>query len=295
MKPWVQIYYNAVFGAIGGLIGWFIVGVFPTGDWNIWVAYPFVGAGVGLCIGGTTGAVTGLVVQRTLRRTLRGAVLGSIVGLISGTVGLLMGEGFFLILGGGIIGRTLGWIFLGLFLGVGDGLVSRKLRRAGYGLIGGTIAGLVGGAAYESLTQLFITQSDTVQMIVGALGLVLIGACLGGIIPLAVDFLDIVGGKGTLTVKKGKRPGDAISVVDPVTLGSSDSCDMYLPGDPGIAKKHAVVSKDKGKFYVRDLGSGRGTSVNNRPVTDQQPGHALRSGETIHLGQTEVLFEANKK
>ena len=47
MNRLMQIYYNAVFGASGGLIGWFIVGLFPTGDWNILIAYTFVGAGVG--------------------------------------------------------------------------------------------------------------------------------------------------------------------------------------------------------------------------------------------------------
>lgn len=292
MNRLMQIYYNAVFGAIGGLIGWFIVGMFPTGEWNILIAYTFVGAGVGLCIGGMTGAVTGLVVQRSMPRALIGAVLGGIVGLIGGMLGLLIGEGFFLLLGGGIIGRTLGWTFLGLFLGLGDGLVSLKLRRAGYGAIGGTVAGLVGGIAYEVMTQLFLRQSDVVQMIVGALGLILIGACLGGIIPLSVEFIAAVMGKGTLKVLNGKRRDLEVSVIDTVTLGSSDACEVYLPGDAGIAKKHAVVYKGDKGFFVRDLGTERGgTQVGNRAVPPGAPGQLLRAGDQIRMGQTIVSFK----
>ena len=51
MSKSLQIYYNAVFGAIGGLLGWLLVGSVSTGSWNILVAYAFVGAGVGLAIG----------------------------------------------------------------------------------------------------------------------------------------------------------------------------------------------------------------------------------------------------
>jgi hypothetical protein len=291
MNRWLQIYYNAIFGALGGLIGWFIVGSFPTGAWHILLAYTFVGAGVGVCIGGMTGAVTGLIVQRSPLRALIGAILGGIVGLIGGTLGLLIGEGFFLILGGGILGRTLGWTFLGLFLGLGDGLVGFKLRRAAYGTIGGTLAGLSGGIAYEVMTQLFLRQSEFVQMIVGALGLILIGACLGGIIPLSVEMIARVLGNGTLEVLNGKRRGTVVSVIDTTTLGSSDACEVYLPGDPGIARKHAVVYKGAQKFFVRDLGSERGTSVGGQPVAAQPPGHALQSGAIIQIGQTQVLFK----
>ena len=49
-KAW-QIYYSAIFGAIGGLLAWFVVGALPTGAWNIHLANLFVGAEVGLFIG----------------------------------------------------------------------------------------------------------------------------------------------------------------------------------------------------------------------------------------------------
>lgn len=291
MNRLLQIYFNAVFGALGGLIGWFIVGSVSTGEWNILVAYAFVGAGVGLCIGMMTGAVTGLVVRGSLPRAIWGAALGAIAGLISGMVGLLIGEGVFLALGGGIIGRSLGWTLLGLFLGIGDGVISLKIKRASYGAVGGLLAGMVGGLTYEAMTQLFLSQSDTVQMIVGAFGLILIGACLGGIIPLSIEIIGELTGGGTLQVLNGRRKDLVVSVIDSVTLGSYDGCEVYLPGDPGIAKKHAVVYKGAGGFFARDLGTEGGTIVGGKAAPAQPPGQRLRSGDQIRVGQTLVLFK----
>jgi hypothetical protein len=47
MSKLLQIYYNAVFGAIGGLTGWWALGSLQTGSWNIWLASVAIGAGIG--------------------------------------------------------------------------------------------------------------------------------------------------------------------------------------------------------------------------------------------------------
>lgn len=281
-----QIYYNAIFGAIGGLLGWLVVGSFTTGDWNIWLAYAFVGAGVGLFIGGTTGAVEGIVVKGSLPRAAAGAGIGALAGLISGLLGLLLGEGVFLLIGGGVIGRSLGWLLLGLFLGLGDGIVSRSRRRSSYGAIGGTVAGALGGLLYEGMTQAYLDRSDTVQMVVGALGLILIGACLGSIIPLTI----FVAARGTLYVRSGKKEGLAKEIVDGVTLGSYDGCDVYLPGDPAIAQKHARIYRKDGQFYIQDLNTGSSTYVNGTQVA---PGATVQipKGSKIRLGNTVVELD----
>jgi hypothetical protein len=283
MSKALQIYYNAIFGAIGGLLGWLIVGSVDTGSWSIWLAYPFVGAGVGLCIGGMTGAVEGVVIKQSIPRALLGMTLGAVAGLVSGLLGLLLGEVGFLILGGGLIGRMLGWMLLGLLLGVGEGIVSRSQKRASYGAVGGAIAGAVGGFVYEAMTQAFLQQSDRVQMIVGAFGLLLIGACLGAIIPLTIIGL----ARGSLYIRSGKRQGLEVAVVDAVTIGSYDGCELYLPGDPQIEKKHARVYRKEGRFFLEDLNSRQGTFLNGARVA---PGVAtvVAPGAKIRLGGTEI-------
>ena len=121
-----QIYYHAIFGAIGGLLAWQIVGIFATGAWPLTAANAFIGAGAGLFIGFMLGAADGIVNKRPLRPTLLGAFRGAAVGLVSGAVGMLMGGLLFVISGGGLQGRLLGWVLLGLLLGLGNGLVARS-------------------------------------------------------------------------------------------------------------------------------------------------------------------------
>ena len=290
-REW-QIYYNAVFGAIGGLLGWLVVGLFDTGGWAITLAYVFVGAGVGLFIGTLTGAVEGAVVKRSAAQARRGAALGGGAGLVSGIVGLLIGEFAFLTLKGGLLGRAAGWTALGLFLGLGEGLISRKSKRASYGAIGGTAAGFLGGIVYEAMTQLFLDRSDSAQMVVGALGLIIIGASLGGIIPLSVDIIArVAANRGLIKVMGGKRAGLEVSVVDVVTLGSYDGCDVYLPGDKGIEGKQAQIGKGSQGFSIQNIGQQATITVGGAPVP---PGESqeLTTGTAIQLGNTVIQFSA---
>jgi hypothetical protein len=280
-----QIYYNAVFGAIGGLLAWLVVGSVGTGSWPIWLAYPFVGAGAGLFIGASTGVVDGIVNKQAVRPALTGGISGGLVGLCSGAIGLLLGESTFLLFGGGMLGRVFGWLLLGLLLGLGDGLVNRSTLRASYGAIGGTVAGAVGGLLYEGMTQLFLRQSDYIQMIVGALGLLLIGACLGGIIPATITLL----ARGKLHVLTGRKEGAVVDVVDAVTLGSYDGCELYLPGDSKIAKKHARVHRDGNHFFITALDATRPTSVNGTLI-GAGTASPINRGAQLLVGNTQVEF-----
>jgi hypothetical protein len=284
----MQIYYNAVFGAIGGLVAWLLVGLLPTATWNLWLAVAFIGAGAGLFIGGAVGMVEGAVVKRSAVQALLGLILGGVAGLLSGLVGLLIGQAAFLVSGGGFLGRALGWTALGLCLGAGQGVINRKPRRTFYGLLGGTLAGLVGGLVYEGVTQLFLQSSDTAQVFLGALGLTLIGASLGGITALSVELIERVAGRGMLIVHSGRRAGTEVSVTDVVTLGSYDGCDVYLPGDQAIAKQHARVARQGPNFVVQDLASPSGTFVGTMRVP--AGGHLLKDGDQVRLGSTLVEF-----
>lgn len=284
MSKSLQIYYNAIFGAIGGLLGWLLLGSVSTGSWKILAAYAFVGAGVGLAIGALTGMVEGAVIKRSPRRAVIGAALGAAAGLASGVLGLLIGEGVFLLIGGGIIGRALGWLLLGLFLGIGEGVVSRSTKRASYGAIGGTIAGALGGLLYEGMTQAFLTRGDTVQMIIGAVGLMLIGASLGAIIPLTIV---IAGGKGMLRVRNGKREGLELTIVDAATIGSYDGCQLYLSGDPAVAAKHARIYRKGSQFFIEDLGSAGGIAVNGTRIVAGGT-MEVKQGAKIQVGATMI-------
>jgi hypothetical protein len=71
------------------------------------------------------------------------------------------------------------------------------------------------------------------------------------------------------------------------TLGRSRGCDIVL-ADPGISRRHAEIRPDGEGWTIADLGSTNGVFVNRAPI--DRP-CALRSGDRIELGETELAFE----
>jgi FHA domain len=285
MSKMMQVYYSAVLGALGGLLGWWIVGSVQTGAWNVWLAYPLVGAGLGLWIGGCVAATDGAVVKRSVRPALRDGLRGALAGALAGLLGLLLAELSFLTLGAGFAGRALGWMLLGGCIGLAEPLLRRQIHRARYGALGGLAGGLLGGLLYEGLTQLFLAQSGQAQIVVGGVGLILLGACIGALIPLARQALS----RGELRVLNGEQAGLVREVTDTASLGRYDGCDLYLP-DPAVAWRHAVVRRTEGGFAVQVLSEAeRGMMVGERQL---RPGETapLRGGERIWLGETAIEF-----
>lgn len=285
MSKTLQIYYTAVLGALGGLLGWWIMGSLPTGAWNVWVAYPIVGAGLGLCIGACVAATDGAVIKRSAGRALRDGLAGGLVGALAGLVGLLLAEVGFLAFEGGVIGRALGWMALGGFIGLSDLLVRRRVNRAIYGGLGGLIGGLAGGVLYEALTQAFLAQSDRAQVVVGGVGLAVLGACIGALISLARQAL----ARGELRVLNGEQAGLVREVPDTATIGRYDGCDLYLP-DATVPWRHALVRRTSQGFALEVLAQAdRGVRLGQRQLApgDSAP---LRGGEQIWFGETAVEF-----
>ena len=285
MSKTLQIYYTAVLGGLGGLLGWWIMGSLPTGAWNVWLAYPLVGLGLGACIGGCLAATDGALIKRSAGRALRDGLAGALTGGLAGLAGLLLAEAGFLAIGGGLLGRTLGWMALGGLIGLSDLLVRRRLNRALYGGLGGLVGGLVGGALYELLTQAFLARSDRAQVLVGAFGLIVLGACIGALIPLARQVL----AHGELRVLSGEQAGLVREVTDTATIGRDDGCDLYLP-DRSLSWRHALVRRTGQGFALEVLaGAEPGVLIGDRLVP---PGSALplRGGEQIQLGETRLEF-----
>src|SRR5438128_2530250 len=151
MSLLVRIYYNAVFGALGGLLGWMLLGVFFDARKS--------GLGHWLCTGAVIGAAIGYFVvsveairDRSLVRFARLASYGLALGAVGGAIGMLVGEGVnsllvrwvgadrgdFLKVLGGMFARGLGWLFLGLAVGMSEGIAARSMGKFSYGAVGGT-------------------------------------------------------------------------------------------------------------------------------------------------------------
>jgi hypothetical protein len=156
-------------------------------------------------------------------------------------------------------------------------------------LIGGTLAGLVGGALYEIFTQAFLADSGEAQVFLSALGLILIGFSLGSIIPLSVAMISrVVGDHGLVKVLNGRRAGMEISFVGSATLGASDSCDVFVP--EAQEKRQAQITKGKSQFEIANIGTMQAFTVNGLPVA---PGSAipLPDQATLLIGDTQLMFK----
>lgn len=285
MSKGLQVYYSAIFGALGGLAGWWAVGSVATQAWGVWAAALFVGSGLGAALGALVASADGAMVKRKPARAIRDGILGGLAGLAAGALGMLLAQVVFLALQGGWEGRALSWMLLGGLIGAGDLLVSRRPLRAAYAAVGGLAGGLIGGLLYEGLTRLLLAQSGPNQVWIGGLGLVIVGACIGALIPLARQVFS----HAELRVLRGEQAGLVREVTDSASIGRYDGNDLYLP-DGGVAWRHAVVRRAGDGFELEVLPGIDGTArVGERSLG---PGGRLplRSGDRIAIGGAELEF-----
>ncbi len=282
----MRVYYYAVLGAMGALIGWrisdtlgFIRGV------NVYINDLLLGGIIGLCLGLLIGASEG-VLARSWYRALRAGALAGGIGLLAGAIGLPIGEFVFQITGGELIGRALGWALFGALIGLSEGIT--RGTQMWKGAAGGVIGGFVGGAI------LFILQSIAGVTLLGKMfGLVVLGASVGVFIALIVVLLS----RAWIEVASGKLKGTEF-ILDKylhehgpaAIIGSNDfKADIALP-DPGIAPQHARLKGAGAYFVIEDMSIGKGTFVNGKKVETAR----LANKASIQLGNTMLIYHERR-
>src|SRR5580698_1152572 len=75
-----------------------------------------------------------------------------------------------------------------------------------------------------------------------------------------------------------------------VRIGRDDLAELTLSGDSKVSRVHAELRLQNEQWIIRDLGSRNGTRVNNLRIDE----HPLKNGDSIHLGNTTVRFEASQ-
>jgi len=281
----MRTYYYAVLGALGGLIGWQISNVLGLSFVsNVYLSDAVVGALVGLSIGLLIGIGEGLL-TRNLIRAGKSGLLSALLGFAAGAIGLPLSEALFQLSGAGLFGRAVGWGFFGLILGLAEGVVGRS--QAWKGMLGGAMGGALGGILLESMNRLLKNS-----LVGKALGLVLLGACVGAFISLIVVLL----ARAWLEVKTGKLKGTEF-ILDKfmrakgpaVAIGSSPlKSEIVLP-DPDIAPQHAMLTGDGTCFTLKDM-SLEGTFVNQRRIERTR----LANNTTIRMGNTEMVYHEKR-
>jgi hypothetical protein len=281
----MRTYFYAVLGAIGGLIGWQVSDTMGLSfSSNLYLSEAVVGALVGLCIGLFIGITEGLMTRNAVAAAKSG-VLSGLLGLVAGAIGLPLSEFLFQTIGGGVIGRALGWGIFGMLIGLAVGVFGQS--QIWKGMLGGFIGGAIGGVLLEAV-RTWLQNPLTGK----AAGLVLLGASVGAFISLVVVLL----GKAWLEVTSGKLKGTEFMLDKfmhaggpAIAIGSSPlKSEIVLP-DPDIAPQHAMLTGDGSQFTVKDM-SLSGTFINNKKIEHAK----LANGQKIRMGNTEMVYHEKR-
>jgi hypothetical protein len=297
----VRVYFNAVFGGLGGLLGWMLFGVF--GDKNApqdrLTAQMLLG---GALIGGAIGyfvVSVEAVRDRNPVRFARLASYGVALGALGGALGMLVGdwvnfqlvgvlgasrEGGTTHLLGTMLARGLGWMFLGGAVGLSEGVAARSLGKFSYGTLGGAIGGFVGGALFGLFYLKTLDQAGSALW--GALGLVILGACIGSLSALVQGVFQ----PASVRVLRGWQEGREYAL-DKLNclLGRDEHADIALFRDMKVEKKHAFIRREGSRYVlVNNDAPPEQTLVNGEPV---RQAHDLNDGDRIQLGNIVLRFQ----
>jgi MFS family permease len=288
------IYYCALSGGWAALVAWALASVLglTRDDVGDYASTTLTAGLLGVLLAAVIGLLDALLNSVGAQRILRVLVALS-VGLVGGLLAGLVGEGLHQ---GLYIPRFFGWMLVGLAIGASIGVFDLiKAKAAGQpahmarrkivnGVIGGVLGGLVGGVLFELLIgSLDLPRSSL------AIGLVVLGLCIGLLIGLAQIILK----EAWLRVEAGFRPGRELIVSkQETTIGRAESCDIGLFGDPSIEKIHARVLNQGNRYLVADAGTPTGTFLNDHRVAQPTP---LRSGDAIRVGNSIIRFGERQK
>jgi pSer/pThr/pTyr-binding forkhead associated (FHA) protein len=99
----------------------------------------------------------------------------------------------------------------------------------------------------------------------------------------------LAGAPARLVVIAGHRLAPAYPLGGaPVSMGRSEARDIVL-FDPAASRNHAHVELRADGYWLVDFGSANGTQLNGERVREK----ALRPGDRIRIGSTELRFELN--
>jgi pSer/pThr/pTyr-binding forkhead associated (FHA) protein len=127
--------------------------------------------------------------------------------------------------------------------------------------------------------------SDT-SYVGSALGLVILGACIGSLSALVQTVFQ----PANVKVMRGWQEGREYALDKAaILLGRDEHADIALFRDMKVEKKHCYIKQIGGKYYLVNNGSPpESTLVNEVPVKDQRE---LNDGDRIQLGNVVLKFQ----
>src|SRR5262245_61791093 len=90
-----------------------------------------------------------------------------------------------------------------------------------------------------------------------------------------------------LTVTSDQPPSE-FQFDETIVIGRGGTAD-FVVANPSVSRRHAMLTNDGGEWFVEDLGSGNGTFLNDRIISQRS---TLVNRDQIRLGSVVPLFES---
>ena len=90
----------------------------------------------------------------------------------------------------------------------------------------------------------------------------------------------------SLVAATGPHAGARFEIGQELAIGRSATCEVRLPDDGKVSRRHARLFARSGLTFVSDLGSRNGTLLNGVPVEEER----LRHGDQISVGESTLVF-----
>jgi len=184
-----------------------------------------------------------------------------------------------------VLARGLGFLFLGAAVGLSEGIAARSRGKLSYGTLGGTLGGFVGGVLFGLVYLLTLDQGGHAA-VGGAVGLTIMGACIGSLSALVQGVFQ----PASVKVLRGWQEGREypLDKADN-TLGRDEHADIALFRDMNVAKQHAVIRREGGRYLLQNNGAPpEWTRVNDAPVYQDAE---LHDGARVQLGDIVLRFQ----
>lgn len=290
MKGWC---YLGLAGLIGAVLAWavcepsFTDGGVPT--WANHIIFPLML--VLICAGF---GIAESVVERSPRKAAVrgflslgvGAILGFVFYFIANIIfsiglSILSASGGLSVSSPGLwITRGIAWMGFGVAGGVVYGIVGQSGKKCLYGIAGGVLGAGLGGFIFDPIS--LATGGAGASR---AVGMALFGAATGVSMGLVESALK----DRWLYVSAGPLAGKQFILYKPLTtIGSDQSCDIYLFKDPAVRPQHAVVELRGPRAVVR---AGAPVFVQGRPIREVM----LESGNSIQIGRYAFLYRDRER
>ena len=296
-----RIYFNTVFGALGGLLGWMLFSIFGNKaaqeealTWQLLQDGALIGGGIGYLV-----VSVEAIRDRSWLRFVRLASYGVVLGALGGAIGMLVAERINFALVGGIgavrgsafkflatvLTRGLGFLFLGLAVGASEGIAARSLGKLSYGTLGGTLGGMLGGSLFGLVYLISLGRGGN-PAFAGAAGLVIMGGCIGALSALVQGVFQ----PASVKVLRGWQEGREYPLDRPESvLGRDEHADIALFRDMKVEKRHAIIRRDGARYLLLNNGAPADwTRVNELPVAQVVE---LHDGDRIQLGNVLLRFQ----